>query len=83
MRPYSHRKDNRKGRIFEDIRNEVPPVAKPDNLDTESERLWNVVSRCLERDPNHRITAGEVVATLRFNSQYPLVLLDRCVLDLL
>jgi hypothetical protein len=81
MRPYSHRKDNRRGLIYEDIRKEVPPVAKPDNLDPELEKLWTVVDRCLKRDPNQRIKAGEVAATLRFDSQYTLVLLKRYVTD--
>jgi hypothetical protein len=73
MRPYDDRKDNKRGRIFEDIRKGIPPVTIPDNLDPEREALWNVVDRCLKRDSTHRITAGEVAATLRFDFQQKLV----------
>ncbi|PVF98961.1 kinase-like protein [Serendipita vermifera] len=55
--PYAHRKDNRFGWIFSDIKAGIMPSDKPNDLSLECNELWQLIEVCWDRDPTARTTA--------------------------
>jgi hypothetical protein len=53
------------GRIFNDIRNGVPPSTKPRDFGANADPLWSIIELCWKRNPKDRVRARELIVTLR------------------
>jgi serine/threonine protein kinase len=58
--PYAHRPNNLYGRIFNDIRNGIPPATRPDGLDMASGMLWYLLESCWNPTPEGRTTIQQL-----------------------
>lgn len=58
--PYSHRKTNKRGEIFADIRAGVPPSVRLDDIAPDIAALWDILEVCWSVDPEMRIDSSHL-----------------------
>ncbi|KAG8755312.1 hypothetical protein FRC14_004154 [Serendipita sp. 396] len=58
--PYHHRQNCRPGMIIRDILRGVEPAIRPPGLDSFMDLIWDIVERCLSREPSQRPLAEDV-----------------------
>ncbi|KAG8829325.1 kinase suppressor of Ras 2, partial [Serendipita sp. 399] len=61
LRPYHHRQNPPQGVIIKDILRGVQPATRPPGLDNFTDVIWDVIERCLCRDPSYRPAAADVL----------------------
>lgn len=63
--PYSHRKTNKRGEIFADIRAGVPPAVRPDDIAPDIAALWGILEVCWCVNPEMRIDSSHLHGLLQ------------------
>lgn len=72
MAPYAHRKNNRLGLIFKDIKDGLSPAGPPLDSSPEVWELWLLLQSCWNPDPSTRVNAAMVSASLSTLNGAPL-----------
>ena len=58
--PYSHRKTNKRGEIFADVRAGIPPAVRPDDMAPDIATLWDILELCWLVKPEMRIDSSHL-----------------------
>jgi hypothetical protein len=63
--PYSHRKTNKRGEIFADVRAGIPPAVRPDEIAPDIATLWDLLELCWLVKPEMRIGSSHLLDLLQ------------------